>query len=157
MTDVVLRADLEAERNELAASFTALETSFRSKYPLYREAADFKPTDVKSAAALLSDDEVLLDFIQADSDLLLIWVDGRGRKGTLVLPPYANLPIALEAYRAALAIADGVSGLRYPPPGRPRKLIWKLKDGSFRLQLAESGAIDGAKLVADIEEIRQEL
>ncbi|MDK1376429.1 MULTISPECIES: tetratricopeptide repeat protein [unclassified Sinorhizobium] len=157
VTDLVLRADLEAERNELAASFSALEASYRLKYPLYREAADFRLTDADAAAALLSEEGVILDFVQASSDLLLIWIDGKGRRGALVLPPYPNLPATLEAYRAALAIADGVSGLRYPPPGMPRKLIWKLRDGSYLLQLVEEGAVDGATLVSDIEEIRKDL
>ncbi|MES0030404.1 tetratricopeptide repeat protein [Mesorhizobium sp. M0040] len=157
MADVALRADLEAQRNGLAASFTALDAALRSKYPLYREAADFRIADAKDATSLLSDDEVLLDFVQSGSDLLLIWIDGTGRRGAVVLPRYANLSATLDAYRTALATPGGVSGLRYPPPGRPRKLIWKLKDGSYRLQAAESGPINGPKLVSDIEEIRQDL
>jgi CHAT domain-containing protein/tetratricopeptide (TPR) repeat protein len=157
VSDVALRSDLEAQRNGLAADFAKLDATLRSKYPLYREAVDFKLAEAKDAVSLLSEDGVILDFVQGDPDLMLIWIDGKGRRGTVVLPPYANLPMTLEAYRAALARPDGVAGLRYPPPGTPRNLVWKLKDGSFRMQPAEAGAIEDAKLVSDIEEIRQEL
>ncbi|SIT56158.1 exported hypothetical protein [Mesorhizobium prunaredense] len=157
VTDVALRADLEAQRNGLAASFAAFDAGLRSKHAFYREATAFRLADAKDATALVSDDDVLLDFVQSDTDLLLIWIDGKGRKGTAILAPYPNLSATLEAYRIALATPDGVSGLRYPPPGRPRRLLWKLNDGSYRLQADESGAIDGAKLVNDIEAIRLDL
>ncbi|MBR1225219.1 tetratricopeptide repeat protein [Bradyrhizobium sp. AUGA SZCCT0176] len=157
VADVAQRSDMEAQRSGLASDFAKLDASLRSKHPLYREAVDFKLADAKDAVALLTEDGVILDFVQGDPDLLLIWIDGKGQRGTVVLPPYANLSATLEAYRAALAKPDGVAGLRYPPPGTPRYLVWKLQDGSFRMQLAESGAVDNAKLVGDIEEIRQEL
>lgn len=156
-SDVAQRSELEAQRSGLTAEFVALDATLRSKYPLYREAAEFKLANAKDAALLLAEDSVILEFVQGDPDLLLLWIDGNGGRGSVLLPAYANLSTTLEAYRAALAMPDGVAGLRYPPPGRPRKLIWKLKDGSFRMQAAESGAIEGAKLVSDSEEIRQEL
>jgi CHAT domain-containing protein/tetratricopeptide (TPR) repeat protein len=157
VSDIALRSDLEAQRNGLSADFANLDQTLRSKYPLYREAVDFKLADATDAISLLSTDGVILDFVQGDPDLMLIWIDGQGRRGSVVFPPYANLPSTLEAYRAALARPDGVAGLRYPPPGMPRNLVWKLKDGSFRMQSAEDGAVEGAKLVGDIEEIRDEL
>jgi CHAT domain-containing protein/tetratricopeptide (TPR) repeat protein len=157
VSDVAQRSDMEAQRNGLGADFATLDGTLRSKYPLYREAVDFKLANAKDAVSLLPQDGVILDFVQGDPDLLLLWIDGKGRRGTVIFPPYANLATTLEAYRAALARPDGVAGLRYPPPGTPRKLVWKLKDGSFRMQSAESGAVDDAKLVGDIEEIRQGL
>ncbi|MCP2223562.1 MULTISPECIES: CHAT domain-containing protein [Bradyrhizobium] len=157
VSDVTLRSDLEAQRDGLAFEFSKMDADLRAKYPLYREATDFQLVGGKDAASLLQEDEAFLDFVQGDRDLLLIWINGRGKQGTAILPPLTNLPATLEAYRAALAMPDGIAGLRYPPPGVPRNLVWKLKDGSFRMQSAEAGAIAEAKLVSDIEEIRQEL
>jgi len=155
--DPVPHADLEAQRNNLAAQLSALDANLRSKYALYREASDFKIANADDAVKLLSKDGVILDFVQAGSDLLLIWIDGTGRRGALVFPVYPKLAETLEVYRIALATPDSVGGLRYPAPGVPRRLIWRLVDGSYSIQPAENGAMEGATLVSDIEQIRNDL
>jgi tetratricopeptide (TPR) repeat protein len=151
------RADLEAQRNGLSEQFSKLNADLQSKYPPYREATDLRLSNGTEAVSLLPEDGAILSFIQDGPRMLLLWMTRTGDRGSLVLPSHPNVATTIEAYRAALAKPDGIEGLRYPLPGVTRRLVWKLQDGSFRMQDASDGAVEGASLVRDIEEIRESL
>jgi CHAT domain-containing protein/tetratricopeptide (TPR) repeat protein len=151
------RTDLEAQRNGLSERFSRLNADLQSKYPLYREATDLRLSNGTEAASLLPEDGAILSFVQDGARMLVLWMTRTGERGSFLLPNHPNVATTIEAYRAALAKPDGIEGLRYPLPGVPRRLVWKLQDGSFRMQEAGDGAVEGASIVRDIDEIRDSL
>jgi tetratricopeptide (TPR) repeat protein len=158
LTDVGARADAEAQRNAVSAKFVETNVSLENKYPTYRQATSSSAITAKQATGLLSEDVALLDMVQSGSRTVILWMTGKGEYGSVVLPDNANLPATLEAYRTALAKPDGIDDLRYPQrPGATRYLVWRLSDGSFQMRRLEEGALDGATIVRDIEEIRNGL
>jgi CHAT domain-containing protein/tetratricopeptide (TPR) repeat protein len=159
VTDVGARADLEAQRNALSTKFAETNARLESSYPAYRQATtSSSAANAKEAVRLLPEDAALLDLVQTESRTLILWMTGKGEQGSVTLPDNPNLSATLEAYRAALAKPDGIDGLRYPQrSGAPRHLVWKLADGSFRMRKLEDGALDGATIVRDIEQIRSGL
>ncbi|WP_461324691.1 CHAT domain-containing protein [Bradyrhizobium diazoefficiens] len=158
VTDVGARADLEAQRNALSTKFAETNARLESRYPAYRQATSSSAVNAKEAVRLLPEGAALLDLVQTESRTLILWMTAEGEQGSVTLPDNPNLSATLEAYRAALAKPDGIDGLRYPQrSGAPRHLIWKLPDGSFRMRRLEDGALDGATIVRDIEQIRSSL
>jgi CHAT domain-containing protein len=157
VSDLPRRAGMEARRNELATEFAGLHSEFQAKYPKYRDGSEVRLADGDDLKKLISKDSAFLNFLQLGPRMLLLWATGDGARGTLFLDNLNNLAETIDAYRSALSKPDGVDGLRYPAPGSPRLLIWKLADGSFRMQSAAAGALDGATIVQDIVEIRHAL
>jgi CHAT domain-containing protein/tetratricopeptide (TPR) repeat protein len=156
--DVGARADLEAQRNALSAKFAETNANLENKYPAYRQATSSGTVSTMEAIGLLPTDAALLDLVQTGSRTIVLWMTGKGEHGSVTLPENPNLSTTLDAYRAALAKPDGIDGLRYPQgPGAPRYLVWKLSDDSFRMRRLEDGALDGAAIVRDIEQIRKTL
>jgi tetratricopeptide (TPR) repeat protein len=159
VADATRRADLEARRDSLTSDFRQLHAQLQQKYPKYRTATEAeiaKPDDLRS---LLPSDAALLHLVNLGPRTLLIWATGSGERGTTLLSDAPNLADTVAAYRAALAKPGGVNDLRYPDPalGQPRRLIWRLADGSFLMAQPERGAIAGANLVRDTDEIRDVL
>jgi CHAT domain-containing protein/tetratricopeptide (TPR) repeat protein len=152
--DVVVRADLTSRRNAIAAELAQLNARFRSERPKYRQATEVTQATADDLPQLLTKDSAFLSFVQDDSRTLVLWATDSGQRGVLFLPEFPHLAETIEAYRMALSKTDGVDGLRYPPPGISRQLIWRLADRSFRLQTVEAGAIEGATPVRDLDEIR---
>jgi CHAT domain-containing protein/tetratricopeptide (TPR) repeat protein len=158
ITDVGARADMEAQRNALSSKFTETNARLEGKYPAFRQATSSSATSSKEVMGLLPEDAALFDLVQTGPRTVVLWMTGKGEQGVVALPENPNLSATLEAYRAALAKPDGIDSLRYPQrPGAPRYLVWKLPDGSFAMRRLEDGALDGATIVRDIEEIRREL
>lgn len=155
--DVATRSDLEAQRSALATRFRELNSALQTKYPAYREAVEPCLLRIADLNTLLDNNTALLDVIHSDRGTIVVWYTGSDRYGVVALPDNPNLDATVEAYRAAVASLTGISGLRYPPLGTARKVVWKLPDGSYRLQAVDSGPIEKATIVPDIEEIRTAL
>jgi CHAT domain-containing protein len=152
--DVVVHADLTSRRNAAATELARLHEQYRAEWPKYRQATEVTQAKADDLPSLLGTDSAFLSFVQDGARTLLLWATSTGERGKLFLPDFPHLGETMDAYRSALSKVDGVDGLRYPPPGTPRQLIWQLADHSFRMQPSEAGRIEGATLVRDIDQIR---
>jgi CHAT domain-containing protein/tetratricopeptide (TPR) repeat protein len=154
ITEVGVRSDMEARRNDLSAKFAEANTSLEKKYPAFRQATAINAIDEQGLARLLPHDAALLDLVQSESGTIILWMTGAGDKGTITLQGNPNFASTLEAYRAILAKPGGIDDLRYPRPGAIEHLIWKLTDGSFQMRTRQDGAPDGGRIVTDVADIR---
>jgi CHAT domain-containing protein len=157
VADVAARADLESQRNGLATALLLENERLQKLYPKYREATDPQIATAAELADLLPDGAALLNFVHSGSRIVLLWATGRGDRGARILPAMPNMAETIDVFRTGLSKPDGLDALRYPKDGAPARLVWKMPDGSFRVQDRELGAVAGAVPVRSLDDVRDGL
>lgn len=157
VADAAPRADLQAQRNELAEAYQNENVRLQSLHSQYRDAMNTHIAGAAELASLLPSGTAFLNFIQSGSKILLLWATESGTHGTQLLEIPGKLSDAIDIYREALAKPEGLDALRYPSNGAPARLVWKLSDGTFRVQSRDLGAVENATIVRHLDDIRDSL
>ena len=139
MSDVHQRSDMEAQRNGLAADFATLDANLRSKSSTGKliQAGERKRCSLAPARGQC-DFWISRRRSRPDADL------DRRKRRTGCYDIFRRMPTWLDALKPIVPPWFDLTGVAQwlPPPGRKSGL--KLKDGSFRMQLAEGGAVEDA-------------
>jgi len=157
IADVAARTDLESQRNGLATALLVENERLQQLYPKYREATEPHVATAAELTKLLPDDAALLNFVYSGPRIVLLWATARGDRGAQIIPDIPNLAETIDVFRDALSRPEGLDALRYPKDGAAARLVWKMGDGSFRVQGRDLGAVRDATLVRRLDDIRDSL
>jgi CHAT domain-containing protein len=155
--DVAGRADLESQRNGLATTLLQENERLQRLYPRYRDATEPHVATAAELAKLLPENAAFLNLVHSGPRIVLLWATARGDRGIQILPTVPNLAETIDVFREALSKPEGLDALRYPNDGAPARLVWKMRDGSFRVQERELGVVNDATVVRQLDDIRDSL
>jgi CHAT domain-containing protein len=126
-------------------------------YPRYRDATDPHVATAVEITELLPENSAFFHFVHSGPRIVLLWATARGDRGIQIRPDVPNFAATIDIFREALSKPDGLDSLRYPKDGTPARLVWKMRDGSFRIQETYLGAVNDATLIRGLDDIRDGL
>ena len=140
------RVALEARRNEAVREHQALQQRLRAAHPKYARLLDVRLVGLDDLPGLLPADAVALSYLCDGDELLAFIVQPGGAVQTQALGAVPQLAELVDLYRRALALQGGLRDALRAPARR----VWRLADGSLRMQDAAAARPTGAVAVEDV-------